>query len=199
MSNESDYIFFWDHIVTPTNPYSLAVFSQWYPLAFTEHEPDPSLLDPRPRTHPHTLPDIKPSPTTMTTTSLSTSSSQVRDRIFKTAEHYMMYRKALLFDPSRAQDVIDASTPSEAQKIGRELTGFDRKIWDKYNDGIVERANYLKFGQDSDGLALNTVLNTGKGDKVMVMVEASPKDRIWGIGYGREDAWEHREDWGTNR
>jgi len=46
MSRESDYIFFWDHVPSPDNPYSLAVFSQWYPLSFTD--PSPSPKDPHP-------------------------------------------------------------------------------------------------------------------------------------------------------
>lgn len=106
-----------------------------------------------------------------------------------------MYQKAILFDPSRAQDVLDAPSPAEAQRIGRELRGFDKKKWDQVNDGVVERANYLKFGRDGDGMALAEVLST-RGKE---MVEASPKDRIWGIGFGKEDAWEHRNEWGTNR
>jgi hypothetical protein len=46
MSHESNYIFFWDHVVSDNNPYDLAVFSQWYPLSFTD--PAPSPLDPHP-------------------------------------------------------------------------------------------------------------------------------------------------------
>lgn len=157
MSHESDYIFFWNHVVSPSNPYSLAVFSQWYPLSFID--PDQA--------------DIE----------------------FKTSEHYMMYAKALLFDPSRAEDVLAAPTPPDAQKIGRELKGWDKKKWDAVADGVVERGNYLKFGQSRDGKALQTLLGT-RGKE---MIEASPKDRIWGIGYGTKEAWAHREDWGTNR
>jgi len=106
-----------------------------------------------------------------------------------------VYHKALLFDPSKALEIAHASSPAEAQRLGRELKNFDKKKWDEVNDGIVERANYLKFRQDRDGKALNTLLDT-EGKQ---LIEASPKDRIWGIGYGREDAWEHRDDWGTNR
>ena len=157
MASESDYVFFWDHLISAGNPYHLAVFSQWYPLSFID--PDQA------------------------------------DIGFATAEHYMMYQKALLFDPARADDVLHAETPAEAQRVGRELRGFDRKKWDMVNDGIVERANYLKFGQNRDGRALQTVLDT-RGKE---MVEASPKDRIWGIGYGKQDAWTNKDDWGTNR
>jgi ribA/ribD-fused uncharacterized protein len=106
-----------------------------------------------------------------------------------------VYHKALLFDPSKALEITHASSPAEAQRLGRELENFDREKWNEVNDGIVERANYLKFGQNRDGKALKTLLDT-KGKE---LVEASPKDRIWGIGYGREHAWAHRDDWGTNR
>lgn len=106
-----------------------------------------------------------------------------------------MYHKALLFDPSKALEIAHASTPAEAQRLGRELKNFNREKWNEVNDGIVERANYLKFGQNKDGKALKTLLDT-RGKE---LIEASPKDRIWGIGYGREDAWAHRDDWGTNR
>jgi ribA/ribD-fused uncharacterized protein len=106
-----------------------------------------------------------------------------------------VYHKALLFEPSKALEIAYASTPAEAQKLGRELKGFDKVRWNEVNDGIVQKANYLKFGQDNDGKALHTLLATAGKE----LVEASPKDRIWGIGYGREDAWQHREDWGSNR
>jgi ribA/ribD-fused uncharacterized protein len=106
-----------------------------------------------------------------------------------------VYHKALLFDPSKALEITHASSPAEAQRLGRELENFDREKWNEVNDGIVERANYLKFGQNRDGKALKTLLDT-RGKE---LIEASPKDRIWGIGHGREDAWAHRDDWGTNR
>jgi ribA/ribD-fused uncharacterized protein len=106
-----------------------------------------------------------------------------------------VYHKALVFEPSKALEIAHASSPAEAQRLGRELKNFNKKKWDEVNDGIVERANYLKFSQNRDGKALETVIKT----KSKELVEASPKDRIWGLGYGRENAWEHREDWGTNR
>jgi ribA/ribD-fused uncharacterized protein len=106
-----------------------------------------------------------------------------------------VYHKALLFDPSKALAIAQAPSPAEAQKLGRELKNFDKAKWDEYNDSIVQKGNHLKFGQDKDGKALKTLMET-RGKE---LVEASPKDRIWGIGFGREDAWGHREEWGTNR
>lgn len=31
------------------------------------------------------------------------------------------------------------------------------------------------------------------------MLQASPTDRIWGVGFGAADALENRSDWGENR
>ena len=113
--------------------------------------------------------------------------------VFRTAEHYMMYRKALLFDPSVADAIIDAKTPGEAKQMGRRVKNFDREIWDKHADDIVERGNCLKFDQH-DGLRRH-LFDTG--DKTMV--EASPTDRIWGIGFSTEEAADHEKEWGQNR
>jgi ribA/ribD-fused uncharacterized protein len=40
---------------------------------------------------------------------------------FKTTEHYMMYRKAILFgDQGTANKILAAETPAEAKALGRE-------------------------------------------------------------------------------
>jgi ribA/ribD-fused uncharacterized protein len=58
---------------------------------------------------------------------------------------------------------------------------------------IVEDGNYLKFTQN-DGLK-RKLLETGDAE----LVEASPRDRVWGIGFGPEDARRAaREEWGEN-
>ncbi|KAL1410766.1 hypothetical protein Q8F55_001708 [Vanrija albida] len=111
---------------------------------------------------------------------------------FLTAEHYMMFRKALLFAPEQAGAVVAAQTPKEAKAIGRGLPNFDRGRWDEVADGVVERASYLKFSQREE---LWEVLRATRG----VLVEASPRDRIWGIGFGKGRALENRDRWGTNR
>ncbi|WWC63342.1 uncharacterized protein I303_105942 [Kwoniella dejecticola CBS 10117] len=112
---------------------------------------------------------------------------------FPTAEHYMMYRKALVFDPDVADDIARAPTPEEAKERGRKIRNFDRKKWDEVNDGIVERGNYLKFSQNEK--LKETILET----KGKTLVEASPTDRIWGIGFGVDEAEGHEDEWGSNR
>lgn len=105
----------------------------------------------------------------------------------------MMYHKAMLFDPSAARPIMEAPTPEEAKKRGREIKNFDREVWAKKADAIVERGNYLKFGQHKD---LKKIL---VDTKEKVMVEASPTDRVWGIGFSVEDAPGREKEWGDNR
>jgi ribA/ribD-fused uncharacterized protein len=101
---------------------------------------------------------------------------------FASAEHYMMWRKALLFnDVSVASRVLTARTPGEAKALGREVSGFVDSVWVSERLEIVVQGNLAKFGQDP---ALRSyLLSTGS----RVLVEASPQDRVWGIGLVASD------------
>ena len=108
---------------------------------------------------------------------------------FKTAEHYMMYEKAKLFgDDEVAQKVLDAKHPSDAKKLGREAKGFDSKLWDEHKLYIVTKGNVLKFTQNED---IKDKLLSTEGTKIC---EASPYDKIWGIGLDEESAVKVSED-----
>ncbi|QBS45575.1 NADAR family protein [Nocardia sp. CS682] len=101
---------------------------------------------------------------------------------FRSAEHYMMWGKARLFgDVDNAERVLAAPTPKAAKALGREVRGFDSRVWSAHRYEIVVRGNVAKFGQHAE-LAEYLL---GTGDRVLV--EASPVDRIWGIGLGADD------------
>lgn len=101
---------------------------------------------------------------------------------YVTAEHWMMARKAELFgDDEALADVLACEHPGEAKKIGRRVRNFDPTVWGANCSAIVTEGNVAKFGQDS---ALREYL-LGTGDRVLV--EASPRDRIWGIGMGKNN------------
>jgi ribA/ribD-fused uncharacterized protein len=101
---------------------------------------------------------------------------------FATAEHYMMWRKATMFgDHDTAARIPHAETPKEAKALGRQASGFDQKAWEAARYEIVVDAGRHKFGQHDD---LREFL-LGTGDQVLV--EASPRDRIWGVGLGRNN------------
>jgi len=101
---------------------------------------------------------------------------------YKTAEHYMMAGKAKLFNDTDAfEKIIACHKPGEAKKLGRTVKGFDENVWLKHRYQIVLKASLLKFSQNPE---LKTFLiNTSN----RVIVEASPLDKIWGIGMACEN------------
>ena len=106
----------------------------------------------------------------------------VDGRSFASAEHYMMWRKALLFDDaSTAARVLGASSPGAAKALGRQVSGFDDSVWVSARLEIVVAGNLAKFSQDA---ALRSYL-LGTGSRVLV--EASPLDRVRGIGLEASD------------
>ncbi|MDT0320805.1 NADAR family protein [Streptomyces millisiae] len=114
---------------------------------------------------------------------------------YATAEHWMMAGKARLFDDARSVErILAARHPAEAQKLGRRVRGFDERRWAAARFELVVRGNVAKFGQDP---ALRAYL---LGTRDRVLVEASPLDRIWGIGLAADDdRAEHPACWpGTN-
>jgi ribA/ribD-fused uncharacterized protein len=96
---------------------------------------------------------------------------------FGSAEHYMMWRKARLFgDEQRAGEILNARSPAQAKAIGREVSGFDEETWIRRRWEVVVAGSVAKFG--SDPALRDYLLGTGR----RILVEASPVDRIWGIG-----------------
>ncbi|OCB76379.1 hypothetical protein B0A79_04690 [Flavobacterium piscis] len=105
------------------------------------------------------------------------SSFEVDKVIYKTAEHWMMAKKAELFkDHAILEKILQAKSPAEAKKFGREVKNYNETLWLAARFDIVKEGNYHKFSQNPE---LKTfLLNT----KERVIVEASPVDAIWGIG-----------------
>ncbi len=96
---------------------------------------------------------------------------------YPTAEHWMMAEKARLFqDDEMLEKILLAQSPAQAKKLGRQVRGFDQAIWESKRSEIVVQGNLHKFNQHPD--LKNFLLNT----KQRVLVEASPRDTIWGIG-----------------
>jgi ribA/ribD-fused uncharacterized protein len=102
--------------------------------------------------------------------------------IYQTAEHYMMAEKARLFGDNESEvKAIKASSPGEAKKIGRSVKGFNEARWLKNRFSIVVAGNLAKFGQNEE--LKKFILGTNN----RVLVEASPLDKIWGIGMAADD------------
>jgi ribA/ribD-fused uncharacterized protein len=98
---------------------------------------------------------------------------------FNCAEQFMMYSKAILFgDVQAAQKILEAATPREQKALGRKVRTFDEAVWALFREGIVYTGSYAKFTQNFE---LREMLLATRGT---TLVEASPRDRIWGIGLG---------------
>ena len=102
--------------------------------------------------------------------------------VYATAEHYMMAKKAELFgDDAQKEAILASSHPNEAKKLGRGVRNFDQTIWESHCLDIVTQANVAKFSQN---LPLKQFLLQTEG---RILVEASPVDKIWGIGLAKDD------------
>ncbi|MDU1903634.1 MAG: NADAR family protein [Dysgonomonas sp.] len=106
---------------------------------------------------------------------------------YATAEHWMMAKKAELFDDTEILErILNAKSPAEAKKLGRKVRNFVAEVWSENCFDIVCEGNYHKFSQHPD--LKEFLLNT----KDRVLVEASPVDNIWGIGIAQDN--EHIEN-----
>lgn len=107
------------------------------------------------------------------------------------AEQFMMAEKARLFGDARTlARILATDSPREHKALGRQVAGFDGPTWERERLGIVVRGNRAKFGQDP--ARRSALLATG--DKILV--EASPIDRIWGVGLRADDPRVHdRGQW----
>lgn len=98
------------------------------------------------------------------------------------AEHYMMHAKALLFgDAEMAAAILAEPEPVRQKALGRRVRGFDERVWEGARHAIVFTGSIAKYAQNPELRAL--LFATG----ATRLVQASPIDRIWGIGLPADD------------
>lgn len=114
---------------------------------------------------------------------------------YNCCEQYMMHQKALLFgDIYTAQEILEEKVPALQKKLGRKVINFDVNKWNSVAKDIVLKGNIAKFTQHKD--LYHSILSTGD----RILVEASPLDKIWGIGMDKDEyGVDNPENWrGTN-
>lgn len=126
-----------------------------------------------------------------------------KDIFFKTAEHFMMFQKCVFFEHkdksvdaikqivtdglAKYQEtsihsrnllvrILEASTPKDAKALGKEVKFFNKQKWEAIVAKVLLRGNMLKFQQNPE------LLTQFLSFKTQRFVEASPFDRIYGIG-----------------
>jgi ribA/ribD-fused uncharacterized protein len=103
------------------------------------------------------------------------------DLEFNCSEQQFIAHKAILFDDKAAFNaVMNSDDPAVQKRAGRLIENFDQTVWDQNKVELMQLAVYLKFSQNED--LKKILLDTG--DKILV--EASPYDKIWGIGMGAD-------------
>lgn len=101
----------------------------------------------------------------------------IDNKRYNCAEQWMMAEKARLFGDREAEKKIMASTdPSDQKSYGRKVVGFDANQWESVAYKVVLRGSLEKYRQNPE-LCQKLIETAG-----LTMVEASPKDKIWGIG-----------------
>lgn len=108
-----------------------------------------------------------------------------------------MHRKALLFaGPSHpiTQELEKGWKlhPRTVRDLGRNIPNFTQEVWEQNRFAIVAEGSYLKFSQNLD--LKQKLLATGNRE----LVEASPRDSIWGVGFAAKNASVNRSEWGLN-
>ena len=113
--------------------------------------------------------------------------------VYNCCEQAMMAAKAMLFNDQVAlAEITSTDSPRTHKAWGRKVKGFDPNIWNANKRRIVHEINYARA--ESDWPFREALLATGD----LILVEASPYDRIWGIGYSAHNALRFRHLWGQN-
>lgn len=102
--------------------------------------------------------------------------------LYNCAEQYMMAAKALCFgDEECYREILLEKDPKKIKALGRKVKDYNDEVWDSYKRYVVKKANLAKFCQNKE--LKEFLLATGDA----VLVEASPYDKIWGIGMSEDD------------
>jgi ribA/ribD-fused uncharacterized protein len=106
---------------------------------------------------------------------------EIEGQIYNCAEQYMMSEKAKLFgDYEIRERILQAKHPKQAKDLGRIVRGFKEDVWSENCFDIVKTGNLAKFSQNKE--LFEFLINT----KQRILVEASPVDKIWGIGLAKD-------------
>lgn len=98
------------------------------------------------------------------------------------AEQFMMAEKAKLFgDMTSRKKILASRNPREQKALGRKVLNFKEDKWTNVCREVVFQGNLAKFTQNSDLRELLVATAT------KTLAEASPTDRIWGIGLSEDD------------
>ena len=96
---------------------------------------------------------------------------------FDSTEQIYMWYKAHFFNDVDTRKQLELKlTPKQAKDLGRVVKNYQDDLWECVRFDYMVYSNYLKYTQNPDLKA--KLLATGE----KVLVEASPYDKVWGVG-----------------
>lgn len=97
-------------------------------------------------------------------------------------EQYLMAAKARTFgDDATLAEIMTEHRQMAIKRLGRKVKNYDNKVWGEIRQEVSVQGNLYKFAQNPN--LKEYLLSTGN----KILVEASPKDNIWGIGLEESD------------
>jgi len=101
---------------------------------------------------------------------------------FNCAEQFMMAAKAKVFEDDDSYHAIMATPmPNDQKALGKKVKGFVLETWNEVAKDYVTLGNINKFEQNKE------FYDFLHDNKSRYFVEASPYDKIWGIGMREND------------
>lgn len=108
---------------------------------------------------------------------------------YANVEQRMMHYKALLMgDKATAKKIMGTTDPKSIKALGRAVKNYDEGRWGTVRFEVVRDALVAKFGQNRE---LFKMLMETDGR----FAEASPYDKIWGIGMRASEAAKDPANW----
>lgn len=110
----------------------------------------------------------------------------------------MLTKAAMMSDGETFEEMVKCPTPGAVKALGRQVKGFDDRLWTEHLDAVAYEVVRQKFAADLRLARL--LLSTGDA----VIAEATCRDKIWGIGLEVSDPrvqqphkWQGRNVLGT--
>jgi ribA/ribD-fused uncharacterized protein len=88
----------------------------------------------------------------------------------------MLCKASLMGDIKSYESIKKSLDPFETKNLGRKISPWNQELWDKFVCYIALEVIRSKFSQNTH--FKNSLLSTGE----YLIAEASPSDKIWGIG-----------------
>ena len=103
---------------------------------------------------------------------------------YNCSEQYFMKQKQEYFDPTNTElgnKIMLETGPKKIKLYGRQVKNYDENKWNLVRYKIMKRGLWYKFQQPE--LKEKLLATNNK-----ILAEASPFDKIWGIGLNAENA-----------